>query len=211
MLVRRRTLIRGAAFGAVLAFGSAIALTSCVLGSTAECRTTINDFAEQLEITIGDNTRAHTTYSFAMQSAAQEFRRISSLAHSLGLVSIAADLDEFATDFEIIATEADVAVVGIIESRREIHDYVTEDADWEFVASLMESAADGAQDRADDATFVADVLDRQTAFALEEGLLDWVADPAVTSRLTEASADIGTVAGGFRSLASLAAEVNETC
>ena len=209
--MRRRTLIRGSAFVAVLVFGSTIALTSCVLGSTAACRTTVNDFAQQLEITIDDNIRAHRTYSVAMQSAAQEFRRISSLAYSLGLVSIAADLDEFATDFEIIATEADVAVVGIIESRREIRDYVTEDADWEFVASFMESAADGAQDRADEATFVADVLDRQTAFALEEALPSWVADPAVTSRLTEASADIGTVAGGFRYLASLAAEADETC
>ena len=117
--MRRRTLIRGLAFVAVLAFGSAIALTSCVLGSTPACRTTINDFAQQLEITIDDNIRAHRTYSVAMQSAAQEFRRMSSLGYSLDLVSISADFDEFATDFETNATEADVAVVGIIESRRE--------------------------------------------------------------------------------------------
>lgn len=195
----------------VLAFASAIAVTSCVLGSTQECRATIDNITQQLETTIDDNIRAHQTYSVAMRAAAQEFRRVSSLAYSLDLVSIAADADEFAREFETIAAEADVAVIDIIESRQEVRDYVTEDADWEFVASLMGNAADATQDRAEDATFVATILDRQTTFALEEGLPSWAADPVVTSRLTQASVDIRTVAGGFRSIASLAAEADETC
>ena len=188
-----------------------VAATSCAFGATSACTTTIDDFIERLEVTTDDNIRAHKLYSVAMRSATHEFRRISSLAYSLDLVSIAAEFDEFATDFEIRAVEADVAVVDIIESRQAIHDYVTEATDWELVASLMDSAADAARDHANDATFVAEVLDRQAEFALKENLPSWAADPVITSRLTEASANILTVADGFRSLASLAGDADAAC